>query len=161
MASPGDTLAAAMPPGAWIESQRRFRLTAAGKAALSQPDDGTPRRQVLARLATGPKTLRGRADAALASLEREGLIERVTALSGRARAFRTSVTAVLTPAGISAALPSALRRIRRWVPGNAPRSRRSLAATNPRPSAALREAGVERARCEGSRRVATCTCTSR
>ena len=58
LAGPGDTLAAAMPPGAWVESQRRYRLTAAGRAAASrQPDDGTPRRQVLARLAKGPKTL--------------------------------------------------------------------------------------------------------
>ena len=34
LAGPGDTLAAAMPPGAWVESQRRYRLTAAGRAAL-------------------------------------------------------------------------------------------------------------------------------
>ena len=143
LASPGDTLAAAMPPGAWIESQRRFRLTAAGKAALNQPDDGTPRRQVLARLATGPKTLRGHAGAALASLEREGLIERVTALAGRAQAFRTTVTAVLTPAGISAALAQRLAP----DPTLGARQRAALETLvgNDQPQAAgtLREAGVE------------------
>ncbi len=40
LAGPGDTLAAAMPPGAWVESQRRYRLTASGRAALEGPDDG-------------------------------------------------------------------------------------------------------------------------
>ena len=78
LAGPGDTLATAMPPGAWVESQLRYRLTATGRAALQGADDGTARMQVLARLARGPKTLRGRGDTGVASLERDGLIERVT-----------------------------------------------------------------------------------
>ena len=103
LAGPGDALAAAMPPGAWIESQLRYRLTASGRAALEGAHDGTPRQHVLARLAKGPRTLRGRADVGVATLERDGLIERVTAMTGRARAFRTTLIATLTPAGVSLA----------------------------------------------------------
>ena len=103
LAGPGDTLAAAMPPGAWVESQKRYRLTAAGRAALQQPDDGSPRLRVLSRLAKGPRALRGRGDAGVASLERDALIERVAAMTGRARAFRTRLIATLTPAGSSVA----------------------------------------------------------
>ncbi len=33
---PGEALAAAMPPGAWIESERRLRLTEAGREALGR-----------------------------------------------------------------------------------------------------------------------------
>ena len=35
LAGPGDTLAAAMPPGAWVESQLRYRLTASGRRSPS------------------------------------------------------------------------------------------------------------------------------
>ena len=144
LAGPGDTLAAAMPPGAWIESQRRFRLTAAGTGRPEAADDGTPRRQVLARLAKGPKTLRGRADAALASLEREGLIERVTAMSGRARAFRTTRHRDADAGG-----HRALRRAQRVAPDATLGARQraalaALAATGqPQPVGALREHGVD------------------
>ena len=48
LAGPGDTLATAMPPGAWIESQLRYRLTTTGRAALQGADDGSARMQVLA-----------------------------------------------------------------------------------------------------------------
>jgi primosomal protein N' (replication factor Y) (superfamily II helicase) len=142
LAGPGDTLAAAMPPGAWVESQLRYRLTASGRAAL-QGDDGTPRMQVLARLAKGPKTLRGRADTGIASLERDGLIERVTAITGRARAFRTAVIATLTPAGASLAAaqsvaPDATLGARQQA------ALAALAATGqPQPVGALREHRVD------------------
>ena len=44
MAGPGDTLAAAMPPGAWVESQRRYRLTVSGRGQPSFRGRRTGRR---------------------------------------------------------------------------------------------------------------------
>jgi len=35
LAGAGETLAAAMPPGAWVESERRYRLTEAGRSAVT------------------------------------------------------------------------------------------------------------------------------
>ena len=108
LAGPGDALAAAMPPGAWVESQRRFRLTVAGRAALAGSTDPA-RLPALQALAGGPRTARGLA-AALAgagatprALVREGLIEPVTTMRGRPRAYRTEWVASLTPAGASLA----------------------------------------------------------
>jgi primosomal protein N' (replication factor Y) (superfamily II helicase) len=142
LAGPGETLAAAMPPGAWVESQRRYRLTASGRATLQGPDDG-PRAQVLTHLMKGPKTLRGRAGAVVASLERDGLIERVTTMTGRARAFRATVIATLTPAGAS--LAAAQRITPEATLG--PRQQAALAALastgQPQIVGALREQGVD------------------
>ncbi len=142
LAGPGDTLAAAMPPGAWVESQRRYRLTASGRATLPGPDDG-PRAEVLTHLVKGPKTLRGRADAVVASLERDGLIERVTTMTGRARAFRTTVIATLTPAGASLAAAQSITPEATL----GPRQQAALAALaatgQPQIVGALREHGVD------------------
>ena len=150
LAGPGDTLAAAMPPGAWVESERRYRLTLAGRVAAQAPDDGTPRMRVLAHLAKGLRTRRalsaqapgGRAESAVASLERDGLVERVTTMIGRARAFRTALIATLTPAGISLAAaqtvaPDARLGIRQQA------ALAALAGGLPQPVAALREQGVD------------------
>jgi primosomal protein N' (replication factor Y) len=106
LSGPGDALAAAMPPGAWVESERTFRLTALGQDAA--PGDGdTVRSAVLRHLAGGARTTRALAraaggrsvDSTLRVLERGGMIERVTALKGRGDAFRTELVAHLTPAG--------------------------------------------------------------
>lgn len=150
LAAPGDALAAAMPPGAWVESERRYRLTVSGRAAVQAANDGTPRMRVLGRLVKGPRTMRGlsaqvaggRADSVVASLERDGLIERVTAMTGRARAFRTALIATLTPAGISLATGQGV------APDATlgPRQQAALAALAsglPQPVAALREHGVD------------------
>lgn len=142
LAGPGDALAAAMPPGAWVESQRRYRLTAAGRAALEAAAGDTPRHRLLISLGKAPRALRG-ADSGVARLEREGLVEPVTSLTGRARAFRTTLVATLTPAGASLAAAQA----------NAPdptlgaRQRTALAVLaatgQPNTAAGLREQGVD------------------
>jgi primosomal protein N' (replication factor Y) len=100
----GEALAAAMPPRAWIESERYARTTDAGHARLLQ--ERGLRRDVLERLA-GDKPLRvdalgqnGRGmHAALLGLERDGLVEITRPLKGRAAAFRTVRTARLTAQG--------------------------------------------------------------
>ncbi|MGH9314491.1 MAG: replication restart helicase PriA, partial [Vicinamibacterales bacterium] len=48
---PGESLAAAMPPGAWVESERHVRITDAGKHAA--PALGTSRMRLLAALRHG------------------------------------------------------------------------------------------------------------
>lgn len=106
LAGPGDALAAAMPPGAWVETERTFRLTPQGRATAPGEDDAV-RAVVLRQLARGARTTRalsraagGRSvDSTLRALERDGLVERVTSLRGRAEAFRTELLALLTPAG--------------------------------------------------------------
>jgi primosomal protein N' (replication factor Y) len=106
LAGPGDALAAAMPPGAWIESERTFRLTADGQAR-ARTDSDDLRAVLLRHLLGGARTslalaraAGGRAvDSALRALERDGLVERVTALRGRREAFRTELVAHLTTAG--------------------------------------------------------------
>ena len=108
LTGPGDALAAAMPPGAWVESERRFRITDAGR--LAQPQDPVEA-QVLSRIGSAPRTARALSSLApshriatiLRGLERAHLVERVDAMTGRAQAFRTAIVAVATPAGLSAA----------------------------------------------------------
>ena len=147
MAGPGDALAAAMPPGAWVESERRFALTEAGRAATAA--QSAVRTRVLEALSRGPRTARALtaaagegASAALRGLEREGLVAPVTAMRGRSRAFRTEWIASLTPAGAS--LAGALKD----QPGllKSERQRTALdvlgAAGVPVPAGTLRSRGV-------------------
>ncbi len=106
LAGPGDALAAAMPPGAWVESERRYRCTDRGR--LANPQDAIEA-QVLRRIVAAPRTARAlavlapphRVAAILRGLERAQLIERVDAMTGRAQAFRTEIMAMATPAGLS------------------------------------------------------------
>ena len=109
MAGPGEALAAAMPPGAWVESERRYQLTGAGRAALTAPMDAE-RRRVLVSLGKSPRSSRaiaaaagGRGDSVVRALVRDGLIEPVTTMAGRAKAFRTELVASLTASGASLA----------------------------------------------------------
>ena len=105
---PGDALAAAMPPGAWVASERRYRMTAAGR--LARPREPLEA-EVLRHVAGGPRTMRAlsrlgppnRIAAAARALERAGLVERIERVTGRAAAFLTEIVAVATVAGRSAA----------------------------------------------------------
>jgi primosomal protein N' (replication factor Y) len=114
LSGPGDALAAAMPPGAWIETERVYQLTAPGRErAVTGAED--PRLPLLRQLTTGARSARTLARASggrpiesvLRTLERDGLVERVTHRKGRASAFRTELVAHLTPAGATMATSEA------------------------------------------------------
>jgi primosomal protein N' (replication factor Y) (superfamily II helicase) len=99
----GEALAAAMPPRAWVESERHAQITAAGRAAVLQ--DRGMRRQLLEALG-GDKPVRveaivGKAGryATLLGLERDGLVELTQPLKGSASAYRTVRVATLTAQG--------------------------------------------------------------
>ena len=96
----GEALAAAMPPRAWIESERHARITPAGREARAR--EKGRRGEILAKL-DDEKPLRVDAlDAgsgvysALAALERDGLVEISHPLKGNAAAFRTVRVAAIT-----------------------------------------------------------------
>ena len=110
----GEAAAAAMPPRAWIESERHAQLTDAGQSR--RPAERGLRRQLLdalavekpvrvdARLASDPASRAPRrpagTHAALLALERDGLIEITRPLRGAASAFRTVRVATLTAQGL-------------------------------------------------------------
>ena len=109
MCAPGEALAAAVPPFAWIESAKHYRLTDAGRDAARRSDDASP---LLRALADGPRplsrlapaaSLRAKVEAGIRALERQGLVERVHVVPGRSSGFRTETVAMLTPAGLSIA----------------------------------------------------------
>ena len=102
----GEALSSAMPPRAWIESERHARITERGRArrgeerglrgdVLGRLDDAKPAR--VDTLASRPGVY-----GALASLERDGLIEITRPLKGTAAAFRTVRVAALTAQGFDA-----------------------------------------------------------
>ncbi|HXG56853.1 MAG TPA: primosomal protein N' [Vicinamibacterales bacterium] len=99
----GEALSAAMPPRAWIESERHAQITQAGltRAAgerglradiLGGLLDGKPRR-------VDALAARSGAYPALARLERDGLIQVTRPLKGTASAFRTVRVATVTAQG--------------------------------------------------------------
>ena len=99
----GEALAAAMPPRAWIESERYVRMTDAGHARLLT--ERGARRQMLDAL-EGGKPVRAESiigksagHATLIGLERDGLVEITRPLKGTASAYRTVRTASLTAQG--------------------------------------------------------------
>jgi primosomal protein N' (replication factor Y) len=101
----GDAIAAAMPPRAWVESERYARITPAGtlRAAIERGARG----RVLDRLAAGKPvrvaTLAAAAKgayAAILGLERDGLVELTRPLTGAASAFRTVRVASITAQGL-------------------------------------------------------------
>jgi primosomal protein N' (replication factor Y) len=104
----GDAVGAAMPPRAWVESERYAQITEAGHARLLI--ERGPRRELLERL-TGDKPMRvdqlvgGRrgSHAALLALERDGLIDITRPLTGSASAFLTVRVARLTAEGLDIA----------------------------------------------------------
>ncbi len=101
---PGEALAAAMPPRAWVESERYAQITAAGGVSLLT--ERGVRLEILEAL-TGAKPVRVDAvlgnrrgsHAALLGLEREGLVVITRPLKGSASAYRTVRVAVLTAQG--------------------------------------------------------------
>ncbi len=111
----GEALAAAMPPRAWVVSERRVEITAAGRAALGKRP-GPARRRLLELLSDGaahpvaglePRMTasglaRGRGGAhhaLVAALAREGLVRLTQPLKGSASAFKSVRVARLTPDG--------------------------------------------------------------
>jgi len=100
----GEAIATAMPPRAWIESERHAAITDAGEARLLA-ERGT-RRDVLEHLTGGRvvslgalvKRSRG-TPAVLAGLEADGLVTLTRPLKGTADASRTIRVAVLTAQG--------------------------------------------------------------
>jgi primosomal protein N' (replication factor Y) (superfamily II helicase) len=100
----GDAIATAMPPRAWIESERHARITDAGEARLLT--ERGVRRDVLEFLSGGRVASIGTlvkkspaARAALAALQDEGLVSLTTPLKGAADASRTARFAVITAQG--------------------------------------------------------------
>ena len=114
---PGEAVAAAMPPRAWVASERLARITDAGLAAVGGRD-GTPRHAVLELLADGsprPVTQLGRLVAArrgrsargagglhalLGAMARDGLVTLEQSLKGTANAFKTIRMARITTHGL-------------------------------------------------------------
>ena len=100
----GEAMAAAMPPRAWIESERHAQITDAGHARMLT--ERGSRRDILEALRTTSRcgwtalggTRKG-SHAALAGLERDGLIALTQPLKGAAAAFRTVRVAALTAQG--------------------------------------------------------------
>jgi primosomal protein N' (replication factor Y) len=126
---PGEAIAAAMPPFAWVESEWRVRITAAGaKRAADHRDatrralrdtilallDGqawTPLRSIAYKLEHLTPGRRGRAlpaRAAVRALQSDGLVDVDDVLEGQASAFKTVRVAQITVAGSSAAAGSNL-----------------------------------------------------
>jgi primosomal protein N' (replication factor Y) len=104
----GDAISAAMPPRAWIESERYAQITELGHAR-ALIERGT-RGELLHRLAAG-KPMRVEAiagdkrgaHAALLTLEGDGLIALTRPLGGSASAFRTVRVASVTAQGLEVA----------------------------------------------------------
>ena len=100
----GEAIATAMPPRAWVQSERRVRITDLGHARLLTEKSG--RRTALDALDSG-KVLSvealvkqpGVGHGTVASLERDGLIELTQPLRGAADASRTMRYAMLTAQG--------------------------------------------------------------
>jgi primosomal protein N' (replication factor Y) len=100
----GDAIATAMPPRAWIESERHARITDAGEARLLA--ERGARREVLEFLTGGRIASVGAlvkrtsaARSALASLQDDGLVVVTTPLKGTADASRTLRYATITAQG--------------------------------------------------------------
>jgi primosomal protein N' (replication factor Y) len=124
--APGEAVAAAMPPFAWVASMRRLRITEAGRAWLERrrpgfhedmlgpagvrrPPGGL-QEAVLGALADGRPRSPGQIAAAIdspipsvrsvaAAVERAGLAASEQVLRGRAHAFKTVAYAALTVSG--------------------------------------------------------------
>jgi primosomal protein N' (replication factor Y) len=107
--SPGEALAAAMPPLAWVESERQARITEAGRAATGR---GGAAGRVLAALLPGraaairslagvafPGKREGAINAVVNVLARDGLLEISQPLRGRADASKTVRVAAVTAHG--------------------------------------------------------------
>ena len=110
----GEAMAAAMPPRAWVVSERRVEITAAGRAALADRpgparrrllellSDGAPHPVTTLEHRMGPRGGRARGGghhALIAALVRDELVRLTQPLKGAASAFKSVRTARLTPDG--------------------------------------------------------------
>ena len=96
----GEAMAAAMPPRAFVESERVAQITEAGRARVLT--ERGARRHVLDALEEGKPLRVGSARvsaAVLQTLERDGLIELTRPLKGSASAYRTVRMAALSAQG--------------------------------------------------------------
>jgi primosomal protein N' (replication factor Y) len=99
----GEAIAAAMPPRAWVESERYAQIVDGAAAG----DERGIRRRILDRLESGKpvrvdalaKQVSGGVHAALLALERDGLVALTQPLKGKADAHRTVRTVRLTAQG--------------------------------------------------------------
>jgi len=108
-AGPGEALAAAMPPHAWMASERRYAITDAGRGELTTGRVRGAQAAVLRALAdsrsftarelSASPEVGSNINASLRVLLREGFIAAHHAMRGRAAAFRTIRVAALTAAG--------------------------------------------------------------
>ena len=100
---PGEAMAAAMPPRAWVESERHAQITDTGRTRLLT--ERGVRRQILDALdddrPVRVETIVGKAGryATLLGLERDGLVALTQPLKGTASAYRTVRVAALTAQG--------------------------------------------------------------
>jgi primosomal protein N' (replication factor Y) len=100
----GEAIAAAMPPRAWVESERHAAITEQGHARMLT--ERGLRREVLERLADGPArvaSLTGSSrggHSALLALERDALVTLTKPLKGSASAFRSVRVASITAQGL-------------------------------------------------------------
>jgi primosomal protein N' (replication factor Y) len=120
LSSPGEAVATAMPPRAEVESERRVRLSDAGRDALEAGYvGGATRGRVLRLLAHGKaepvaRIARRLSDAGTArgvhalvnALAADGLVEIERPLVGKSDAFRTERVAALTAQGLDEAAVS-------------------------------------------------------
>jgi primosomal protein N' (replication factor Y) len=104
----GEAIATAMPPRAWIESERHATMTEQGHGRMLT--ERGMRRELLERLGSGKPTPvdrvignKGGGHSALVALERDGLVTLTKPLKGSAAAFRTTRVASLTAQGIEIA----------------------------------------------------------
>ena len=100
----GEAVAAAMPPRAWIESERHAHITEAGRVRIS--GERGLRRTVLDKLQAGAPVRVSSIDAAgrgvhaaLVTLERDGLVSLTQPLKGQASAYHTVRIVTLTAQG--------------------------------------------------------------
>ena len=112
----GEALATAMPPRAWVESERHARITEAGEARLL--GERGARREVLELLSGGrlasvgslARKARG-IQAVIAALEQDGLVVLTRPLKGAADASRSVRVAVLTAQGAESIDPDSGPRL--------------------------------------------------
>ncbi|MDA1093703.1 MAG: primosomal protein N' [Acidobacteria bacterium] len=114
---PGPAIAAAMPPRAWVVSERHAQITAAGREALATGPsearrqvlelltDGAPHpvarlARVLAEPARGQPPAQGGLYARLNALARDGLVTLTQPLKGTASAFKSVTVARPTVHGL-------------------------------------------------------------
>ena len=169
---PGEAIAAAVPPMAWVESRRVVALTDAGRRCLDEPagdEPSTLQRAALNVLAGGlglpVSSLRSRLakelgrhvrvpmNALVRTLERAGLISAAQVLEGERRAYKTTRVVQATAQGLDVARGLEAGAS---VAGLGPRQQEALRALAAAPDGLPSSSLVERQLApDGLRRLAT------